>query len=327
MAQIETIRGQVDTADLGRTYMHEHVFVTSADIKANYPQYYAADEKRIEDAAGKLQRLLDDGIRTIVDPTVVGLGRDIPLVQRVAERVPDLNIVVATGMYTYDSAPHFFDYRGPALNAMVGAEVPEPMVEMFVGDIRDGIAGTDVKAGLLKCAIDAPGMTPGVERIMRAVGAAHLETGTPITVHTHPDSRTGLLVKQLLVDEMGVEPSRIVLGHSGDTADADHLSELAEAGFWLGMDRFGITLEASTEQRVGVVVELAKRGFADRMVLAHDASCHIDWVAPEIMPAVPDWHYGHIAADILPALLAAGVAQEQIDQMLVDNPRRYFEGA
>jgi phosphotriesterase-related protein len=95
-------------------------------------------------------------VRTIVDPTVVGLGRYIPRIQRIAEQLPDLNIVVATGCYTYDDVPFFFHHhRGPALNAITGAEVPDPMVDMFVGDIEDGIAGTGVKSALLKCAIDA----------------------------------------------------------------------------------------------------------------------------------------------------------------------------
>ena len=131
------------------------------------------------------------GVRTIVDPTVIGLGRYIPRIQRIAEQVPDLNIIVATGCYTYNEVPFFFHYRGPALEPFVGQPVPEPMVDMFAGDITDGIAGTGVKAGMLKCAIDHQGMTGGVERVMRAVAKAHRQTGVPITVHTHPGTQTG----------------------------------------------------------------------------------------------------------------------------------------
>jgi phosphotriesterase-related protein len=95
----------------------------------------------------KLRALTEQGVRTIVDPTVVGLGRYIPRIRRVAEQLPDLNIVAATGSYTYDDVPFFFHYRGPALDAMVGAEVPDPMVDMFVKDIEVGIADTGVRAG------------------------------------------------------------------------------------------------------------------------------------------------------------------------------------
>jgi phosphotriesterase-related protein len=324
MSTVETVRGAVEVADLGRTYMHEHIFVLSADIQQNYPEEWGDEDTRVADAVEKLTALAAKEVRTIVDPTVIGLGRYIPRIQRIADQVPDLNIVVATGCYTYGDVPFFFHYRGPALNAIVGDEVPDPMVDMFVGDIEDGIAGTGVRAGLLKCAIDAPGLTPGVERVMRAVAKAHLRTGTPVTVHTHPGSRTGLEVKRVLCDEEGVDPRHVVLGHSGDTTDVEHLTELADAGFVLGMDRFGINLETSFEDRADTVVEMCRRGYAEQMVLSHDASCYIDWIEPSVMAALPQWNYLHLEDDVLPYLRDSGVTDEQISTMLVDVPRRYF---
>ncbi|MGZ4493969.1 MAG: phosphotriesterase family protein [Nocardioides sp.] len=181
-----------------------------------------------------------------------------------------------------------------------------------------------MKAGLLKCAIDAPGLTPGVERVMRAVAQAHLRTGTPVTVHTHPGSRTGLEVKRVMCDEEGVDPRHVVLGHSGDSTDVDHLSELAEAGFVLGMDRFGINLDTTFEARADTVVELCRRGYADRMVLSQDASCYIDWIDPAVMSMLTQWHYPHIGEEVLPYLREHGVTEEQVTTMLVDVPRRYF---
>ncbi|MCW2680279.1 MAG: putative Phosphotriesterase [Frankiales bacterium] len=325
MPQVQTARGPVDAADLGPTLMHEHIFVLTPDVQQNYPQEWGSEEDRIADAVSKLNEVAALGVKTIVDPTVVGLGRYLPRIAKVAAQV-DLNIVCATGLYTYDDVPFFFHHRGPALNDAVGAEVPDPMVDMFVGDIRDGVAGTDIKAGLLKCAIDHQGMTKGVERVMRAVALAHKETGTPITVHTHPGSQQGLAVQKLFAEE-GVDPRRVVLGHSGDSTDADHLSELAEAGFVLGMDRFGINLETTFEARADVVVELCRRGFAESMVLSQDASCYIDWIDPGVMALLPTWRYTHLHEDVIPYLLEKGVTQEQVDTMLVDNPRRYFEGA
>ena len=326
MAEVQTVRGPVDSAALGRTYMHEHVFVLTADVQQNYPEEWGDEEARITDAAAKLGALAAQGVRTIVDPTVVGLGRYLPRIVRVAERVPELNIVVATGCYTYDSVPFFFHHRGPALNAALGMDVPDPMVDLFVGDIVDGITGTGVRAGMLKCAIDAEGMTPGVERVMRAVAGAHRQTGTPITVHTHPTTRTGLEVKRVLCDEEGVDPRAVVLGHSGDSTDADHLTELAEAGFVLGMDRFGITQGMTFEDRCDIVVELCRRGLASQMVLSQDAACYIDWIDPNVLAFMPDWHYLHIHDDVVPYLLAHGVTDDQVQAMLVDTPRRVLEG-
>ena len=312
------------TAALGRTYMHEHVFVLSADVQQNFPEEWGDEDARVADAVQRLTALAAEGITTIVDPTVVGLGRFLPRIQRVAEQVPQLNIIVATGCYTYDDVPFFFHHRGPALSAAVGFDVPDPMVDMFVGDITEGITGTGVKAAFLKCAIDRPGMTPGVERVMRAVAKAHRQTGAPITVHTHPGTQSGLEVQRVLGEE-GVDPRRVVLGHSGDTTDADHLQALAEAGFVLGMDRFGINLDTTFEARADIVVEMCRRGFAGSMLLAHDASCYIDWLAPGVIDLLPQWHYLHITQDVLPYLKDKGVTDEQVETMLVANPRRYFE--
>lgn len=326
MTQVPTVRGPVDTADLGPVYMHEHIFVLTADVQQNHPAEWGSEEDRITDAVAKLRTLAAQGVRTIVDPTVIGLGRYLPRIQHIAEQVPELNIIVAAGLYTYDSVPFFFTGRGPALNAVLGTEVPDPMVDMFVQDVTEGITGTGVRAGMLKCAIDDPGMTPGVERVMRAVATAHHRTGVPVTVHTHPASRSGLEVKRVLCEEEGVDPRRVVLGHSGDTTDCDHLAELADAGFLLGMDRFGLHLDTTFEARADTLVEMCRRGYAGSMVLSQDASCYIDWIDPNVRPFLSPWHYLHIHDEVLPYAREHGVTEEQIAVMLTANPRRFFEG-
>ena len=323
MPQVHTVTGPVDTAELGQVLMHEHVFVLTPDVQQNYPEEWGSEDDRVADAVAKLRALAATGVRTIVDPTVIGLGRYIPRIQRIAEQV-DLNIVVATGCYIYEDVPFFFHHRGPALDAARGTSVPDPMVDMFVRDIEEGIAGTGVRAAFLKCAIDRPGLTRGVERVMRAVARAHHRTGVPITVHTHPGSRTGLEVRRVLGEE-GVDERRVVLGHSGDTTDVDHLSELADAGFVLGMDRFGINLDTTFEARADTVIEMCRRGYAGSMVLSQDAACYIDWVDPFVMSMLTQWHYTHIHDEVLPYLREHGVTDAQIETMLVTNPRRYFD--
>lgn len=319
MAQVATVRGPVEASSLGPTLMHEHVFVLTADVQANLPQPFD-EEARVTEAAEKLGALAAVGVRTIVDPTVIGLGRNIARIKRVNELV-DINIVVATGVYTYDEVPFYFRYRLPR------GDGPDPMVELFVHDISEGIGDTGVKAAFLKCAVDEAGLTPGVERVLRAVAAAHRATGAPITVHTHPGSRRGLDVARVLAEEE-VDPSRVVLGHSGDSDDLDYLQELAGMGYLLGMDRFGIDAATTAEQRVRTVVDMCERGWSKSMVLSHDAACLIDWMDEGARTMfLPDWHYLHIHEDVLPALRSAGVSEEQIDDMLVGNPRRYFEGA
>lgn len=320
MVAVPTVTGSVDSADLGRVLAHEHVFVLGEEYRQNYADDWDEDAK-VAEAVAELGQLPGLGIDTILDPTVLGLGRYLPRVQRVAAQV-DVNIVAATGLYTYNEIPFQFHYTGPGLLF----DVPEPLTELFLKDLTEGIADTGVRAGFLKCAIEEQGLTPGVERVMRAVGAASAQSGAPITVHTNPHTQSGLVAQRVLAEE-GADLSRVVIGHSGDSTDVDHLCALADAGSYLGMDRFGLDVLLPFDDRVATVLELLRRGYAERMVLAHDASCFIDWFDAEAKrQVVPRWNYRHISEDVIPALLEGGASQDDIDTMLVANPRRYFEG-
>jgi phosphotriesterase-related protein len=316
---VDTAAGAIDVVGLGVTLMHEHVFIMTSEIADNYPEDWGDGAKREADAIVRLDELKSRGVDTIVDLTVVGLGRYIPRIARIAAAT-ELNIVVATGLYTFNDLPMYFHYRGPG--APLGG--PEIMTEMFVRDIEHGIADTGVKAAILKCATDEPGVTPGVERVLRAVAQAHRQTGVPISTHTHAVTRRGL-EQQAIFAEEGVDLTRVVIGHCGDTTDIAYLEELIAAGSYLGMDRFGVDSFLGFEDRVDTVAKMCERGHAAKMVLSHDAACYFDALPEATLPiALPNWHYLHIHDDVIPALTARGVTEEQLTTMLVDNPRAIF---
>jgi len=325
MTEVHTALGPVDVSRLGPTLMHEHIFILTADVQQNYPEEWGDDEARVADAVRQLRALAAAGIKTIVDVTVIGQGRYVPRVRRVAEQVPELNIVVATGCYIFDDVPMFFWRRTPEVEASLGRPARDVMVDFFLRDITQGIGDTGVKAGTLKCAVDEKGLTAGVERVLRAVSQAHAQTGTPITIHTHAASQHGPAILDVLTDE-GVDLSRVVLGHSGDVDQPDYLQSMAENGLTLGMDRFGIDHFASFRERADLVVELCRRGLADHMVLSHDYSCYLDWFPPGSLDDLHDWHYLHVSQNVLPYLREHGVAEEQIDAMVVRNPARILGG-
>jgi phosphotriesterase-related protein len=314
---VHTVRGPIEVSKLGTTLMHEHVFVLDPEMLQNYPEEWGDEEKRVSDAVARLNELKSRGVDTIVDLTVIGLGRDIQRIQRVAERTT-LNIIVAAGVYTYTELPFSLRLRGPG--TAVGG--PELLTEMFVRDIERGIANSGVKAAILKCATDHQGITHDVERILRAVAQAHRQTGAPISTHTHAATRVGL-DQQRIFREEGVDLSRVVIGHSGDTTDLQYLETLIGNGSYLGMDRFGIDTILPFEERVATVAALCERGHAAKMVLSHDAACFLHWI-PGVHQMLPRWNYLHIYNDVIPALKRKGVTSEQLHTMLVENPRKIF---
>lgn len=320
MGSVQTYLGGIDAADLGWTLIHEHLFVRNLELERNYPDPEWNEHAAVERAVRGLQTLHDLGVRTVVDLTVPGLGRDAGLVAAVARRAP-VNLIASTGYYTADVLPLFFQFHGPGRVV----DRADPLVDLFVRDIDQGIGGTGVKAAMLKVMTDRAGFTEDVLRVMDAAALAHERTGVTITTHSHPGSRNGLR-QQTILRERGVPPERVVIGHSGDTDDLDYLMALMDNGSTIGMDRFGMEHVIPDPSRVQTVLALLRRGYADRMVLSHDAAfySHVtppSWRARE----APNWHMENLPRRVIPMLREGGASEADLEQMLVGNPRRLLE--
>jgi len=310
MPVVSTVAGPLDVSELGFTLMHEHVLVKSPGVVENFPFVWDR-EAEIEKAAGKLREAAARRVKTIVDCTTVDLGRDIQFVTEVARR-SGMQIIACTGMY-YD-VPRYFHNRSADL-----------MAELFVREIRQGIAGSDIKAGIIKCATDEAGMTTQVEKVLRACARAHRATGVPITTHTYAAGEMGTRQQDIFAAE-GVDLSRVIIGHSGDSKDIEYLLRLIGRGSYIGMDRFGLDMFLPTAERVATIATLCRMGYADRMVLSHDANSYMDWYERWMIEQMaPNWHYNFIPDTVILALRQAGVTDDHIRQMTVDNPRRIFE--
>lgn len=314
---IPTFTGDVQPDDLGMTLIHEHIFVTDPELDVNMPHPEWDESACIERAVRLLTELHDRGIRTVVDLTVIGLGRDVRRVARVAERVP-VRIVAATGCYAAEVLPPFFRLNGPGLVV----DGPDPLAELFVGDIEWGIAGTGVRAGMIKIATDAAGLTPDSRRVFAAAAQAHLRTGVPITTHSHAASRGGL-EQQDELERLGVPLDRVVIGHSGESDSLDYLRTLADRGSYLGFDRLGMEHVGRDADRERMLLRLLDAGYADRIVLSHDAAVFSRVTPPSWRAAhAPSWTMTHLTDTVLPRLRTAGVDDETLHRLTVVNPRR-----
>jgi phosphotriesterase-related protein len=312
--RIPTAKGHIDTADMGFTLMHEHLFVRWDGIEQNYPQLWDR-QREIEGAIRKLHEVHGLGVRTLVDLTVIGgLGRDVSMIREVAERTP-VNIIVATGCY----------YVVPPF---LGRQSVDETATLFVSDIEAGIAGSGVRAAVIKCATEEAAVSPLNEHVLRACARAQRRTGVPLYTHSNPHHRNGLLQWRIFEGE-GVKPSAVVIGHSGDTEDLDYVRQLVSKGVWIGYDRFGLDSLQPLEPSLDRLAALIGEGYADRIVISHDycATLHKSRDEAERLRERPNWRYTLIPEVVLPALRRRGVSEENIHRLTVENPRRVFEEA
>jgi phosphotriesterase-related protein len=311
MATVESVTGPIELDELGTTLIHEHLKVRSEPAGEQYPHLYDEDDA-YRRATEQARAVMEQGVKTIVDPSCLYLGRDIGFMRRVADET-GLQVIAATGIYTYSELPQVFKNRDEDF-----------MADVFVHDIEQGIQGTDIKAAFLKCAVDEPGVTDDVEKVLRACARASKRTGRPIMAHSHPGTRRGLEIMEILEQE-GVNPKLVQIAHTGDTDDLEYIEELLGRGPYIGMDRYGLDMILETDKRNRTVLELLERGYAERMFLATDACWEFDWFPwDQVAQLAPDWKPTFIYERVVPALREGGMSDDQLETMMVQAPRSWL---
>lgn len=316
MATVNTVLGPIDTVNLGFTLSHEHVGTNAAGLRHTYPEIIDRSGMK-EQAILALKEAYGEGLRTIVDVTTFDLGRDILLMQEVSQN-SGVQIIAATGNHL--AVPRPF-----------GELPPSVIAPLYVKEIEQGIEDTGIKAGIIKVASDRGGVTQPQEVVLRAAAQAHLATGVPISTHTWSPDRVGDQQVSVLEEE-GVDLNRVYIGHSNDDTDMDYLLGLLRKGVWLGLDRYpGGRVQGTPdwEGRTTLVKGLIDAGFVDRIMLSHDYSVpkarHGAEVQEERRKANPDG-FNFITLRVLPRLKELGVTDQDISQIMTENPRRFFEG-
>lgn len=336
MTAIPTARGDfIDSSELGFTLITECVIGPRLlEKEINWPDHTFAEipvEERLADAVKQLNTAKEHGIDTISDRVIPGAGRDVRTLKRLAEQVP-INIIVPTGWYTWRDLPGQMVLREVFSHLLENN--PEPTLgDLFVRDIEDGILDTGVRAGTIKFATDAPGLTDDVRRVIRHSASAHRRTGVPLTTHTGIGIgiRTGLLQQEALEEE-GVDLTRVNLGHVDWTDPDTPLDEFERAlqkGSFMSFDTLGLDYQwpaemgqRMREKRIERVASLIEKGYVGQIMLSHDNSTYHD-----VFPAPPSQYptYTQVSLDLIPALKERGVTEDQVTQMMVGNPRRFFE--
>jgi len=302
---------------------HEHICATSPGFWQAWPEFFGGRASFVDKVVGKLKAARDGGVDTIVDVTPVDVGRDIRLLEEVS-RKSGMQIIACTG-----------HWLSPSLSMEI--RTVQELTDFFVLEIERGIDGTEIKPGVIKVATDREGVTPFLEKALRAAARASKATGVPVTTHTYAAGRIGEKQAEIFENE-GLDPAMVCLGHCDDTDDLSYLRGLAKRGYTIGMDHLtwgvGDTSGATTgplswQRRAQCIKTLVDDGFADKIFLSNDWYFGISIVPAGFMNEKermnPD---GILFANrkVIPYLKQIGVADQKIRMMTVENPRRFFGG-
>jgi phosphotriesterase-related protein len=319
MALINTVLGPVEAEALGFTLSHEHIVCGSPGIVRGWPALFGGRERLLETADTVLVRAREDGVSTIVDATTFDLGREVDILVEASAR-SGMHIVAATGMWLAPS---------PSLTV----RTTDQIADWFAADITTGLDGTDVRAGIIKVASELE-LTPFEERVLEAAARAHGATGAPILTHSLARNHMGEQQATVL-ERFGVDPTRVVIGHSDDSTEIDYLIGLADRGYRIGMDRLpnGNLPEYGTQDvlaRLRMIAALVDRGYAEHLVLSHDdpiwAGVLSDIDQARHLVSNPDV-ISFIPRVVLPGLRDLGVPEDAITSMTTRNPQRWLSGA
>ena len=326
MTIINTVLGPVDAESLGLTLAHEHII-------AGYPGWECDPlsrpynrEKIVGVCIKNIEPAKAYGVNTIIDATPLDLARDVEVMRDVAEKL-HINIVCATGRYMEDEGKWM--YLKQRHRNKIG-DMQTELYEGFMHELTNGIGQTGIKPGILKVSTGLGCISQCEEAVLLAAAQATKETGTPIMTHTQ-DGTMGPEQADILIGE-GVAPNKIVIGHMCGNPSMQYQLEVLKRGTYIAFDRFGIEMFVSDQVRTATLIGLLGMGYADRILLSHDfTACGYGrggrMPIEEAKKVGMNWSLINIFKNILPALKKAGITDDQIKTMTVDNPARFLSGS
>jgi predicted metal-dependent phosphotriesterase family hydrolase len=299
---VETVTGPITTAELGVTLVHEHLLIDMYEVSLNSVGVLL-DEAA---AAEELSLFRDAGGVTVVDQTTVGLNPDWEGLRRIS-LATGIRVIAGPGVYWHRFRP-----------AWVESMSEEALCARFVTELVEGIGADRIRAGLIgEIATGHREIDPIEARVFRAAAAAQMRTGAPIATHAL-FTRIGLDQLDLL-EAAGADPARVLIGHADTCPDQSYHRSVMERGAWLGFDTVGQTDKTTDDWRADRVAEYAALGYLDRILISSDVCKR---------PALVrngGGGYAQVLREFVPLLQARGFMPEDVRQLLVENPRRFFE--
>ncbi|HKR90409.1 MAG TPA: hypothetical protein VJS38_19750 [Phenylobacterium sp.] len=334
-AMIPTARGDaVPASELGFTHSAELIIQQTGELVGNWPNETwesRPEEEQIARVVDILNAAYEGGVNTIVERTIVGIGRNVERMQKVAKQTK-MNILICSGFYTLHSLPYFFRYRKDKPEDFVGRMLLE---DYIVQDVLVGINRTNVRAAAIKVMSDKYGLeeTPDLRSLFKSCSIAHRRSGAPLTTHGlgAPDG----LKHQRIFAEEGVDLTRVALCHmdrSPANTSLDEFQRILDKGSFISFDGWFpseetnvLASDSSTpEQNFERIVDLVGKGYGEQILLAggwpiayHDCFPDSFGIDDDIAP------YMRVKQQVIPELKSRGLSDEQIHLMTNTNPQRW----
>lgn len=321
---VRTVNGDVSARQLGITLIHEHLLLA----REGWPRESVLDD--VDLAARELLLFAEVSFkgppsRTLVELTSRGLRgpAHAERLRAIAEKT-GLHLVMSTGF-------HRSVWHPPDVRRRSAREIGD----LLTADIREGVNGSAIRAGIIGeiGLSDPPPGTMALDseevKVLKACASAHRRTGAAVVLHFENDwrkpcrnSALRLRVLQYLRDEEGVDLCRVVVAHCSPS-ESDHAlhRRIMEFGAYVAFDTWGadINCAAIPERDYGEYVRAIARLIEDpaslRKVLLSQDVC-----APPQLTVNGGCGYAHVVRDVLPRLRALGVSDEQVRQLMVENP-------
>lgn len=305
MSFIQTVRGKIDSKDLGPTYCHDHIMVRPPEQFMTEDPDLCLDD--VNTAIQELNFFKAAGGRAIVEMTTVDVGRA-PKDLQVISKNTGVHIIAASG---YNKSKY--------CEEMVSKRSEDEIASEILRDLTEGMDGTHICAGVIKASSSKGKMTAGEQKVFRAAIKAHLAVGAPISTHT--EAGTYALEQIALFIAAGVEPSHIVIGHVDRKLDDKYLEAIAQTGVFMGFDQVSKEKYFPDAQRIESIRLLINKGYERQILLSGDWARKSYW---------PSYGFGngpgltYILWRFIPWMLRQGISKEAITAMLVLNPAKAF---
>lgn len=310
MDVLHSVLGEVDASEMRWIHPHEHLLVSMEEFRgetiAKYPGNTEYARRQI---VGMLKELRQYGVNGLADPTPMGIGRDEAYVEfaKSVSRASGVHIFLATGLYVSSNWPQWArDWTADRIG------------DFFTRELDHGIGDTGVRPCFIKAAVGGE-FTEREEKMLTACAMAQRRTGSSIHVHATGCRRD---IVDLLTG-LDVDPARIYLAHVDMNTSEEEFLWLAEHRVRLVTTNWDFPYHMNQEEARRLLKVLIEKGHLDKILISIDFSLAIQsrWAVSIWTWDNPDrTSYAYLHTGVLAKLRASGFTDEQIENIMHDNP-------